>query len=166
MKDFKVDIRDLILVSVDKKIKDYAKQAKGFDVGEEPIPRGKVKELAILEEGKTQFILISEFEELKIREVKHYVPLNSVGEYDFEKVEINLKNGQNAFMISEEEIDFGVDFSDLKERNYAFVQTQFKVFLREWSKAKVDAVKRRILQKNREKYLNFNNLVENKENER
>lgn len=48
MKDFKVDVRDLILVSVDKKIKDYAEKSLGFYLDEEFIPRGKVKELAIL----------------------------------------------------------------------------------------------------------------------
>lgn len=156
MKDFKVDIKDLILVSVDKKFKDYAEKSLGFYLDEEFIPRGKVKELAILNRDKTRFVLISEFEERKIRTVSKFVQINSVGEFDFGYLDIyTMPSPAAIFTLSKEEIEFGADFSVLKQKNQEFAQAQFKTFMEEWNKAKGDAVKRKVLEESREIYLDF-----------
>ena len=156
MKDFKVDIKDLILVSVDKKFKDYAEKPLGFYLEEEFIPRGKVKELAILNKDRTRFILVSEFEEHKIRAVSNFVQINSVGEYDFEYPDIcTMPSPAATFTLSKEEIEFGADFSVLKQKNQEYAQAQFKTFMQEWNKAKGDAAKRKVLEESREIYLDF-----------
>lgn len=156
MKDFKVAVQDLILVSVDKKVKDYSKTATDVFVAETYVPRGEVKELAILNKNKSRFILISEFEERNIRAVSKFVGINSVGEYDFEVPDIMVEPSPAAiFTLSKEEIEFGVDFSVLKQKNDDLVQNQVKLYIKRLQHEKTCLAKRKLLEESREEYLNF-----------
>lgn len=160
MADFKIDVQDLILVSVEKRIKDYSNKKIDSCVGEACVPMGKIKEIAILNKTNTRFVLISEIQigesrVSKIREVKKYVPINCVGEYNFEKVAQVLADNKYELFFSQEELNFGIDFSVLKQKNEVFVQAQFDRFIKEFNETKVADIKRKALQKSREIYLNF-----------
>lgn len=144
MKDFPIHVDDLIFVSVEKELK-LTKQGK--EVATINIPAGIIKELAILNANKTHFILLSEYEEKKVRPVKSYVSTNLTGEYEFEK--------PNATKLSEEQKKFGVKFSWLRQINGRSIKGQIFKHLKTAEATRHAEKKLSALTKSREQYLNF-----------
>ena len=102
---------DIILVSMPTKIQnpyDYA-NADGR-LGNCQVQKDKVYEFAVLNKDETRFVLLREFEQKIICEVKDFVPTNSTGEFYFIKptfvagaktfIELILHTASSLLMLS------------------------------------------------------------------
>ena len=149
----KFAVEDLILVSIPTQIKNFKNQpAATGEFKEVFLPHGAVWELAIISPDKTEFVLLREFVEKKVRACNDYVKKNACGEFEFKT--INSKESYRLRFIKEDlEEKKGIVWEELVNRNSLFIYEQINCFEQYLKQQQQDKKDERFLQKCRKEYL-------------
>ena len=127
---------DIVLVSMPTKLQklyDYA-GAEG-SIGGHQAPINKIFEIAVLNKDETRFVLLREFEQKIINEVKDFVPKNLTGEFDFKRPTFapETKNDVSTiFSVPPEELEFGIPFKTLTDINKNFIKLELQTYEQEY----------------------------------